>query len=61
MDTKKQTFVGQGFNVMASIGGWNFPSHYFSETVYTDEQDELSDVLVESTGEFDPAFVLIGA
>ena len=23
---------------MASIGGWNFPSHYFSETVYTQDR-----------------------
>jgi len=27
------TLVKQGFKVMASIGGWNFPSHYFSEMV----------------------------
>jgi len=27
------TFVRQGFKVIASIGGWNFPSHYFSQMV----------------------------
>jgi len=26
---------GQGFKVIASIGGWDFPSHYFSEMVST--------------------------
>jgi len=29
------TLKGQGFKVIASIGGWNFPSHYFSEMVST--------------------------
>jgi len=27
------TFVRQNFKVIASIGGWNFPSHYFSQMV----------------------------
>merc|ERR1719160_1183725 len=31
------TLVRQGFKVIASIGGWNFPSHYFSEMVATKE------------------------
>jgi len=31
------TLKGQGFKVMASIGGWNFPSHYFSEMVASAE------------------------
>ena len=30
-----QTLAGQGFKVMASIGSWNFPSHYFFEMVST--------------------------
>ena len=29
------TLVGQGFKVMASIGGWNFSSLYFFEMVST--------------------------
>lgn len=28
-----QTLVGQGPKVIASIGGWNFPSSYFSKMV----------------------------
>ena len=32
------TLSGQGFKVIASIGGWNFPSHYFSEMVSTSER-----------------------
>jgi chitinase len=31
------TLVGQGAKVMASIGGWNFPSSYFSAMVATAE------------------------
>jgi len=30
-----KTMTGDGFKVIASIGGWNFPSHYFSEMVST--------------------------
>ena len=30
--------VGQDFNVMALIGNWNFPSHYFSEFVFTPDR-----------------------
>ena len=29
------TLAGQGFKVMATIGSWNFPSHYFCEMVST--------------------------
>ena len=32
------TLVGQGFKVTASIGGWNFPSHYFFVTVSTQDK-----------------------
>jgi len=31
------TLVGQGSQVMASIGGWNFPSAYFSQMVASSE------------------------
>jgi len=32
------TMVSQGFQVIASIGGWNFPSHYFSEMVASQDR-----------------------
>jgi len=33
-----KTMVRQGFKVIASIGGWNFPSHYFSEMVASQDR-----------------------
>jgi len=30
-----RTLVSTGFKVIASVGGWNFPSHYFSKMVST--------------------------
>jgi len=30
-----KTLTSDGFKVVASIGGWNFPSHYFSQMVST--------------------------
>ena len=31
------TIKGMGFKTIASIGGWNFPSHYFSQMVSSKE------------------------
>ena len=35
---QSKTLVGQGFKVMASVGGWNFQSRYFFEMVSTQDR-----------------------
>jgi len=52
-----KTMVRQGFKVIASIGGWNFPSHYFSEMVAS--QDRRAK-FIESTKSFLTQYGMVG-